>query len=106
MAKIPVEFRTKDFKDNLLLNSFSQFEGVIVPNLSSLKFGTIYIVESDEESSVCINKAVLSFYDIDLFLNSCILYKKELFDSLTAVYFSYQDDDKTDLHVVFYVKWY
>ena len=38
MSKIPVEFRTKDFKDNLLLNSFSQFDGVIVPNLPSLKF--------------------------------------------------------------------
>lgn len=104
MAKIPFEFRTNEFKDNLLINSFSQFDGVVVPNLSSVKFGTIYIVDIDEENFICTNKAVLSFYDLDLFLNSCILYKNELKDSLTAVYFSYQDDDKTDLHVVFYVK--
>ena len=104
MARIPFEFRSKEFKDNLLINSFSQFEGVVVPNLPCVQFGTIYIVESDEESSVCTNKAILSFYDVDLFLNSCILYKNELKDSLTAVYFSYQNEEKTDLHVVFYVK--
>ena len=47
MAKIPFEFRTNEFKDNLLINSFSQFDGVVVPNLSSVKFGTIYIVDID-----------------------------------------------------------